>query len=132
MRNALSDVNVSLRTCCYLRSAPLTKTPACKDSSHVQVQVWLTAHQPKRGRLWMGTRPMVHTGFYKAWTAKGLDLKVIGHIQAMFLPSAALPRPERSACSATCLAGADSIRGAQAGCQGARHGPQVSAACSSP
>ena len=32
----------------------------------------------------MGTRPLVHTGFYKAWTAKGMDKEVLGHIQVLF------------------------------------------------
>ena len=36
----------------------------------------------------MGTRPLVHTGFYKAWTAKGLHTEIIGHIQVC-LPAVA-------------------------------------------
>ena len=29
----------------------------------------------------LGLRAKVHSGFYNAWTAKGLDLQVIGHMQ---------------------------------------------------
>ena len=29
----------------------------------------------------MGTRPLVHTGFYAAWTSKGLDVQILGHLR---------------------------------------------------
>ena len=45
------------------------------------MQVWRTAVKPKRGSVWMGTRPLVHTGFYAAWTSKGLDVQILGHLR---------------------------------------------------
>ena len=33
----------------------------------------------------LGTRPKVHTGFYKAWTAKGLHTEVIHYLQVSYL-----------------------------------------------
>lgn len=38
-------------------------------------------HPPKRGLVLMGTCPMVHTGFYQAWTANGLNMKVLDCLQ---------------------------------------------------
>ena len=37
----------------------------------------------------LGLRAKVHTGFYNAWTAKGLDLQVVGHMQVSSLHCAA-------------------------------------------
>ena len=31
------------------------------------LQAWRLAHPPKRGIYILGTRPMVHKGFYRAW-----------------------------------------------------------------
>ncbi|KAK9801989.1 hypothetical protein WJX73_007271 [Symbiochloris irregularis] len=47
------------------------------------LQVWRTPHPPMRGRQWLGTCPMVHTGFYGAWTSKGLDAQVLKHLQGL-------------------------------------------------
>ena len=44
-------------------------------------QVWRMAHEPVRGVLWVGTRPMVHSGFYLNWTSKGLNRQVLSHLQ---------------------------------------------------
>ena len=35
-------------------------------------QVWMSPHPPRRGSKAIGTCPMLHTGFHKAWTASGL------------------------------------------------------------
>ena len=33
------------------------------------MQAWRTAHEPKRGIYTLGTQPLVHKGFYRAWQA---------------------------------------------------------------
>ena len=40
-------------------------------------------HPPKRGSQLLGTCPMVHTGFHKAWTASGLHTEVISYLQVL-------------------------------------------------
>ena len=47
------------------------------------MQVWMCPHPPKRGMTCLGTRPKVHTGFYKAWTAKGLHNEIIQYLQVL-------------------------------------------------
>ena len=49
--------------------------------SEEDVQVWMCAHPPARGITCLGTRPKVHTGFFKAWTAGGLHTEVMGYLQ---------------------------------------------------
>ena len=44
-------------------------------------QVWQTAHPVVSELAHLGLKPMVHYGFYHAWTDKRLNLQVIGHIQ---------------------------------------------------
>lgn len=38
-------------------------------------------HPPKRGIYMMGSQPLVHSGFYKAWVARGLDTQVLSFLQ---------------------------------------------------
>ncbi|KAK9814286.1 hypothetical protein WJX72_003434 [[Myrmecia] bisecta] len=45
---------------------------ACAD-----IKFWWAAHPPKRGRLCMLNRPMVHSGFLDSWLANGLNLRVV-------------------------------------------------------
>ena len=45
------------------------------------VQVWMTPHPPKRGIYLLGSRPQVHTGFHKAWTANGLHTEIMQYLQ---------------------------------------------------
>ena len=40
-------------------------------------QAWYATHPPKRGDWWMGTRPFVHQGFLKSWTANGLNENIV-------------------------------------------------------
>ena len=47
------------------------------------MQVWMRAHPPERGSVALGTRPMLHTGFHKAWTASGLHAEVTGFLQVL-------------------------------------------------
>ena len=47
------------------------------------MQVWMCPHPPKRGSQLLGTCPMVHTGFHKAWTASGLHTEVISYLQVL-------------------------------------------------
>ena len=53
-------------------------------------QVWMSPHPPKRGSKAIGTCPMLHTGFHKAWTASGLHTQVISFLQVLH-PSTAVP-----------------------------------------
>ena len=41
------------------------------------LQAWYATHPPKRGEWWMGTRPFVHQGFLKSWTANGLNANIV-------------------------------------------------------
>ena len=43
----------------------------------VTLQAWYATHPPKRGKWWMGTRPFVHQGFLKSWTANGLNARLV-------------------------------------------------------
>lgn len=40
-------------------------------------QFWRSPHPPQRGRLWLGTRPMIHSGFLASWNGEGLDQQVL-------------------------------------------------------
>ena len=46
-----------------------------------RAQVWMRAHHPERGSVALGTRPLLHAGFHKAWTASGLHAEVISFLQ---------------------------------------------------
>ena len=48
------------------------------------MQFWMSPHPPVRGIRLLGTRPSVHTGFHKAWTARGLHIQVIQCLQVRF------------------------------------------------
>ena len=45
---------------------------------------------PVRGRWWLGGRPLVHRGFWEAWSAHGVGDKVLEHVGAI-LKSSKLP-----------------------------------------
>lgn len=38
-------------------------------------------HPPKRGSWWQGTRPYVHRGFLRTWTANGLNQELVGRLE---------------------------------------------------
>ncbi len=40
-------------------------------------QVWRSPHPPVRGKLWLGSRPMIHSGFLASWNGEGLDQQVL-------------------------------------------------------
>ncbi|PRW59946.1 alpha beta-hydrolase [Chlorella sorokiniana] len=40
-------------------------------------QFWRSPHPPVRGKLWLGSRPMIHSGFLASWNGEGLDLQVL-------------------------------------------------------
>ena len=44
----------------------------------------------------LGLRPMVHSGFYRAWTDKGLNLQVIDQMQVPSLAALLTPLPAPS------------------------------------
>lgn len=41
------------------------------------MQVWRSPHPPVRGNLWLGSRPMIHSGFLASWNGEGLDQQVL-------------------------------------------------------
>ncbi|KAK9808451.1 hypothetical protein WJX73_006949 [Symbiochloris irregularis] len=48
------------------------------------LRVWRTVHPPKRGIYMMGSQPLVHSGFYKAWVARGLNTQVLSFLQELY------------------------------------------------
>ena len=45
------------------------------------MQAWYATHPPSRGDWWRGTRPFVHQGFLKSWTANGLNATIVGRMR---------------------------------------------------
>ena len=62
-------------------------------------QVWMCAHPPQRGHPWLGTRPKVHTGFHRAWTADGLHTEVMDCLQVR-QPGPLRAQPKAGRCQA--------------------------------
>ncbi|KAK9804066.1 hypothetical protein WJX73_001449 [Symbiochloris irregularis] len=48
------------------------------------LKVWRVAHPPERGLFWLGTQPLVHSGFWRAWVADDLNLRVLGLVQKLY------------------------------------------------
>lgn len=44
------------------------------------MQAWRAEHLPRRGRWWLGGRPLVHRGFWQSWSAHGVGDRVISYI----------------------------------------------------
>ncbi|EIE18442.1 hypothetical protein COCSUDRAFT_68209 [Coccomyxa subellipsoidea C-169] len=51
------------------------------------LQAWRVAHPPRRGRWWLASLPMVHSGFHYSWTANGLNRRVIAHVHEIIAAS---------------------------------------------
>ena len=51
------------------------------DDAAFTMQVWQTAHPVVSELAHLGTKPMVHSGFYRAWTDRGLNLQIFGRIK---------------------------------------------------
>jgi hypothetical protein len=54
-------------------------------------QAWTTEHMPKRGRRWLGRRPLVHKGFWRSWSSGVRDSVldfVAGILNGSKLPAA--------------------------------------------
>ena len=45
------------------------------------IKIWRTDHPVIGEMTHLGLKPRVHSGFYKAWTAKGLNTQVVSHMQ---------------------------------------------------
>ena len=74
------------------------------------VQFWMSPHPPKRGIPLLGTCPKVHTGFHKAWTARGLHTQVIQYLQVQLcLHLAPILQQGSNLCIGVCLLAALSI-----------------------
>ena len=43
----------------------------------MHLQTWRTDHPPKRGAKLLGTRPMVHKGFWRSWSSQGVRDRVL-------------------------------------------------------
>ena len=50
------------------------------QSSCMHMQTWRTDHPPKRGVKLLGTRPMVHKGFWRSWSSQGVRDRVFDTI----------------------------------------------------
>ena len=59
----------------------------------MHVQAWRVVHPPRRGRY--GWRPLVHSGFNKAWTKNGLNCRVIDRVLQIIAESQASIHPPR-------------------------------------
>ena len=57
------------------------RTVLVQRAESSMVQFWMSPHPPKRGISMLATCPKVHTGFHKAWTARGLHTQVIQYLQ---------------------------------------------------
>ena len=66
----------------------------------------MTAHQAPGSERRRGPRPMVHSGFLKAWREKGLDQEVLQHI-AVSSRLAAIARLQLALCSPELLLASD-------------------------
>ena len=49
-------------------------------NSSMHMQTWQTDHPPKRGVKLLGTRPMVHKGFWRSWSSQGVRDRVFDTI----------------------------------------------------
>lgn len=47
------------------------------------LKVWRVAHEPVRGAFWLGTRPLVHKGFFQLWTSS-FGRQVLAHLRQLF------------------------------------------------
>lgn len=47
------------------------------------LQLWRSPHPPKRGTFWLGTQPLVHSGFLSSWNRHGLDAQVLQRVRAV-------------------------------------------------
>lgn len=50
---------------------------ASKKNVVTDLKFWRSSHPPTRGRYWIGTRPMVHSGFLQFWYDSGLERRVM-------------------------------------------------------
>ncbi|DBA85888.1 TPA: hypothetical protein ACH3X1_005433 [Trebouxia sp. C0004] len=72
-------------TRCLISSGNNTVVVAFRGTASMRnaladLQAWRIAHPPRRGRTWLGTRPLVHVGFLKSWLAGGLKVKVVNRV----------------------------------------------------
>ena len=72
-------LQVTLRHACCKRAS--RAYPDCYPPRPFPVffppQVWRSPHPPVRGKLWLGSRPMIHSGFLASWNGEGLDQQVL-------------------------------------------------------
>ncbi|KAK9804602.1 hypothetical protein WJX73_006415 [Symbiochloris irregularis] len=47
------------------------------------LRVWQTEHAIVKEVAHMGLRPMVHSGFYRAWSSMGLNHKILNHLKGL-------------------------------------------------
>ena len=59
----------------------------------MDVQAWRVVHPPRRGRY--GWRPLVHSGFNKAWTKNGLNRRIIDRVLQIIAESQASIKSEK-------------------------------------
>lgn len=55
------------------------------------VKVFRLPHPPVRGKFWLQTRPMVHGGFLRSWTANELNERVMARLRDILAASVVPP-----------------------------------------
>lgn len=58
---------------------------ASKQNFLSDIKVWRSAHPPQRGHYWLGTMPMIHSGFEEFWYTSGLHDDVIHMLDDIIL-----------------------------------------------
>jgi hypothetical protein len=62
--------------------------------SHIKccfMQAWPADHMPKRGRRWLGRRPLVHKGFWRSWSAQSVGDRVVMFLAQLLADSKLAP-----------------------------------------
>ncbi|KAK9906400.1 hypothetical protein WJX75_001237 [Coccomyxa subellipsoidea] len=55
------------------------------------LQAWPADHMPKRGRRWLGRRPLVHKGFWRSWSAQSVGDRVVMFLAQLLADSKLAP-----------------------------------------
>lgn len=76
IREPVHDMNCLL---CWGRDTLVITFRGTQSLANVKAdaKVWRSPHPPVRGKLWLGSRPMIHSGFLASWNGEGLDQQVL-------------------------------------------------------
>jgi hypothetical protein len=67
-------------------------------------QAWLVSYPTKQGRLLLGTRLLVHRGFYQTYTSRGINTRILDFIRNEILAKGGRD-PQSYSCYVTGAAG---------------------------